>query len=264
MKKLFKKLFRFLPFRVRRMLFKAVMNTATPEECCLLGYYGHRGVWQHLKKLGFAPATIIDIGAHHGLWTKEIAGFFPGANHFLFEALPGKDKLIASNCDGISYTLFNVLLGAEERTAVPFHAMETGSSVFAETSLVERTVLELPMTTVDLVLRNQPIKGPVLLKLDVQGYELEVLAGARALLAQTDFVCMEVSLLQYNQGAPLIHEVLHQMNAFGFALFDILGKMRKSADSGLIQMDVLFIRKDHPISKRLNDFTKPYWVIADN
>ena len=65
------------------------------------------------------------------------------------------------------------------------------------------------------------LQGPLLLKLDVQGFELEVLRGSRIALDAAEFVLLEVSTLNYNRGAPLVAEVLDFMNQRGFVLFDI-------------------------------------------
>jgi FkbM family methyltransferase len=89
--------------------------------------------------------------------------------------------------------------------------METGSSVLAELTNVPREKIYLDMITLDQIAANHTELGQnILLKLDVQGYELEVLKGAEKVLQSTELVCMEVSLLNYNSGAPLMPEVIVQ------------------------------------------------------
>ena len=77
------------------------------------------------------------------------------------------------------------------------------------------------MTTLDSLLSEFNLQGPLLLKLDIQGFELEVLRGSRIALDFAEFVLLEVSTLNYNRGAPLVAEVLDFMNQRGFVLFDI-------------------------------------------
>jgi FkbM family methyltransferase len=90
------------------------------------------------------------------------------------------------------------LLGPEARADVPFYAMEAGSSVLPEDTGFDRKMLALRMTTLDEVVGASTLQGPVLLKVDVQGYELEVLRGGARTLALAEVVLLEVSLLEYN------------------------------------------------------------------
>jgi hypothetical protein len=82
-----------------------------------------------------------------------------------------------------------------------------------------------------------------LLKLDVQGFELEVLRGGRRTLELSEVVIMEVSLLPYNDGAPLFADVVAFMNEEGFVLFDFCGQLRRESDRVLFQTDVPFARR---------------------
>jgi len=71
------------------------------------------------------------------------------------------------------------------------------------------------MTTLDEAVTSDS-EGPVFLKLDVQGYELEVLRGGNNLLSKTEVVVLECSLIEYNTGAPLIADVISFMKDRGF------------------------------------------------
>src|SRR2546422_465251 len=101
---------------------------------------------------------------------------------------------------------------------------------------------------------GKSLPGRFFLKLDVQGYELEVLRGAERTLTATDVVLMEVSLLQYNAGAPLFAEVTAFMKAIGFVVYDICGQLRRAADEALFQADLLFVREDSTLRA-----SKQFW-----
>jgi FkbM family methyltransferase len=138
------------------------------------------------------------------------------------------------------------LLGRAPAGAVAFYETDdgaggTGSSVLPELSDVARQVVQLPMQTLDDVLREEGMGPPDLLKLDVQGYELEVLAGAGEALRETPLVLLEVSLVQYNAGSPLIHELLSWMNERGFRAREIFDISRLRTGE-LAQLDILFAR----------------------
>jgi hypothetical protein len=138
------------------------------------------------------------------------------------------------------------LLGAAAREHVTFYAMETGSSVMPEVTGVPRTPMALDMRTLDAVAAGA-IAGPLLLKLDVQGYELEVLRGASHTLRHTEVMVLELSLLEYNRGAPLMAEVLAEVNAMGYAIYDICGQHRRDESRVLLQMDAIFVRESSPL-----------------
>jgi hypothetical protein len=82
-----------------------------------------------------------------------------------------------------------------------------------------------------------------MLKLDVQGAELDVLRGAARTLAGIEVIVIELSLQEYNKGAPLIAEVMARLDALGFALFDMFGVSRTPAGV-LLQSDGIFLRRD--------------------
>ena len=90
------------------------------------------------------------------------------------------------------------MLGPELRDAVPFHFSGTGSSVLEELTTFEKSETTLAMHRLDDVDIGLP--GPLLLKLDVQGFELEVLNEVRN-TRRTEVILSEVSLLPYNKGA---------------------------------------------------------------
>ena len=119
----------------------------------------------------------------------------------------------------------------------------TGSSVLWENSNVPRRTIKLAMTTLDRIIEGQEFPPPQLIKLDVQGYELEVLKGGVRALASAEFVLLEVSVWQYNERSPLIDEVVAFMSGAGFATYDLFDINRRP-DGTLLQLDLLFIRKD--------------------
>jgi len=200
----------------------------------------------NLRKNGFIPRTIIDIGAHRGEWSKQVSRIFPKARLYLIEADPTQNSTlteVARELEG-STAYIQALVGADSATDVPYFLMGSGSSVLSEKTTFPRTRIALPMTTVDALLGAVDLTPAIFMKLDVQGYELEVLRGSSNTLRHVEVVLMEVSLLEYNEGAPLLAEVVLFMKSIRFVAFDICGGLRRQSDGALFQMDVIFVRED--------------------
>lgn len=210
--------------------------------------------FKNLRKNGFNPSVIIDCGAYEGEWTKEIKRIFPGSKILLIEALPEKEKYLAKikmEYSNVDYEI--ALLGARPAETVEFYKMNTGSSVFEEQSNVSRETISLPMKTLDQIVSARKINKISLLKLDVQGSEIEVLKGGLNTLRNSDMVLLECSFLQYNKGAPLFNEVLDFMSAQGFFVYDI-GSLFRWKGTALLQADIIFVREDSGLRQRFFNF----------
>jgi FkbM family methyltransferase len=223
-------------------------------------YHGNDLGWAlaTLRDLGFRPNAIVDVGAFVGEWSAAAHTVFPDAAVAMLEARPSQRAVLerASAALRTDTEVANAHLGAAPRDAVPFHVTEggSGSSVMGELSDVPRETIVLPLVTLDATiaaLRIAPkIRAPILLKLDVQGYEREVLLGGSATLAMAEVVVMELSTQRLNEGAPLAHEMVAFLAERGFQLFDVTGFWREKVTDVLLQADVVFVRSSSPMAHR--------------
>jgi len=214
-----------------------------------------------LKRLGFSPVKVVDVGAYKGEWTTQIRKIFPTAEILMIEAqhekLPELTRVakLAGGCVAIELAL----LGPVDGKSVSFSTMETGSSVFDERSDFPRQRIERTTRALGSVIEERyPSWDSIdLLKLDVQGYELEVLKGAEVWLPRTEMVLMEASLIPINEGCPLIGEVITFMTARGFQLLDICSQIRRT-DGSLWQTDLLFVNEKSRFVPRA-ELTRDNW-----
>lgn len=205
----------------------------------------HRNALIRLKSLGFAPAVIYDIGAYRGGWTKVAAEVFPDARFALFEA--NGDH--AAGLAACRHKYFIAALGASDGAARPFHVPRagdvTGASLYVEnTSHYARSnlqVREVATVRLDTLAMREKLPAPDLVKIDVQGAELEVLAGAAATLAGASALIVEVSLVDYNRGAPLIADVIAALDRDGLRCVDVC-EMHRTPANFVLQLDLLFAR----------------------
>lgn len=202
----------------------------------------------NLKANGFKPSYIIDVGAFEGEWTRMCHAIFQDANYLMFEAQESKvAKLSQLKSSKIDFCIG--LLGAESDMKSKFYVNETVSSALPESEKSNQNFIEIPMYTLDDQLNMRGIKKVDFIKLDVQGYELEVLKGATNSLSKAEVVLMEVSLIEINKGAPLIAEVMSFMNNKGFVCYDVCSIVRRPLDNALWQTDLIFVSKSSDLIK---------------
>lgn len=248
-----------LPQRCKSFLFRA--SFAVMDEAQQYDFRQRCGMasmeWslRNLARLGFQPEVILDVGAYEGEWTQLAGSVFPSARILMVEAQTGKEAQLAgiAAASGGRIASRIALLGSDAREAVDFYEMELGSSVLRERCNVPSRKVIRPMTTLDAVVRETGMERVDFLKLDVQGYELEVLSGGPQTLAQAEVVLLEVSLLEVIEGAPLMPRVLDYMKERGFAPYDVCTLMRRPLDRALCQVDMIFVREQ---SRLLADKSK--------
>lgn len=236
---------RILPDRVKNSILHMSFHLARAE----FEAYAHKYCFAPNMSLGlaamaargFAPKTILDAGAFEGNWSRIAKGIWPSSRLIMIE--PNRDKKgrlieVAAELDA---TLLCELLGAQDSQEVRFHIMESGSSIMAERSAVARTEETRHLRTLDSLLND--ITAPALLKIDAQGYELQILTGASKVLPAFEAVLLEVAIIEINEGAPLLHDVIAFMKSRGFVSYDILEIHRRPLDNALNQVDIIFIRE---------------------
>jgi FkbM family methyltransferase len=202
----------------------------------------HRNALLRLKALGFAPSTIYDIGAYRGGWTRLAGEVFPQAAFVLFEAN-------ADNAAHLSgHRHFTVALAAqdgEKPLFLPRAGDATGTSLYRENSahydtgnLMVRTVATARL---DTLVAGEQLPPADLIKIDVQGAELDVVAGAKTALSRCEALIIELSLAGYNKDAPLIGETLPAITQLGFRCVDIC-ELHRAPAGNVLQADFLFVK----------------------
>jgi len=207
------------------------------------------GFLENLGNSGFSPSAIVDIGANAGEWSRTAAAIFPSVPILMFDGDPDNEPNLYNTVReiGARCKYFLCLLGPDKKDAVTFYKLEsgtTGSSVLPELTSFRKDAITLSMDTLDNLTAEASLQSPLLMKLDVQGFELEVLKGAGRTLALSEVVILEVALLPYNDGGPLFADVVAFMGREGFLVFDFCGQFRRESDFALFQTDVAFVRRE--------------------
>lgn len=201
--------------------------------------------FMRLSELGYQQKEIIDVGAHKGDRSVVINKLYPQATIFRFEPIETYyNRLqILSEKFGNNSKAYNYLLSSKSYEVLKFYVNESVSLVLEEHYISSNVVVQDKTTSaLDEVICLTSTNA--LLKIDVQDFELEVLKGAKNIIKNIECIQMEISLIDINKNAPLIHEVLRVMNKeYGFVLYDITEMIRRPIDKALWQLDVIFLKK---------------------
>lgn len=193
-------------------------------------------------------SSVLDVGANKGQFAMFAQHRWPGARLICFEPLPGPRRRL-SDLLGIRAQIHPLALGDKDGEAeMHLASREDSSSLLAlgDTqkrlfSMNEERVVTVPVRRLDDVVKAGELKRPTLLKIDVQGFEFEVLKGATGLLDAVDEVYVECSFVELYVGQRLAAEVIEFLRGFGLfgaGRFNVC----RVGDTD-VQADLLFTRE---------------------
>lgn len=210
------------------------------------------GALQQIKKVGFTPTMVIDVGASIGTFTRQCYRIFPDSRYLLVEPLKENREYLDKVTKTISKAEYVLAAATAESGKVTLNVHEdfVGSSIYLEKEInLDGVPRSVPAITLDDICRNRGIPGPYLIKVDVQGAELNVLSGAREVLNKTEYLILEVSLFQFVKGGPQLYDIITFMKSYGFVIYDILGGHYRPLDGALAQVDMVFVKEDGKFRK---------------
>lgn len=197
------------------------------------------GFTKRLQYLKHPVRSVLDIGAYRGDFARLSQKLFPGASITCIEADERQDKYLQE-----FNTLF-CLLGSKNKKVnfytLPEDACTTGSSMYRENTIYYQRPIVIKKQCYKL--DDLDLEEFDLIKLDVQGAELDVLKGGEKYLERTKptYLLLETALQEYNQGAPLASELIAYLFECGYGLRDIIDLMYDD-NNQLLQVDFLFER----------------------
>lgn len=208
-----------------------------------------------LKENGYAPDTILDIGACYGDWTRSMQQIYSDANYYLFEAID-YDQLKQFEYDSKVKVCIAVLNDKIEYVNW-YQKKNTGDSIFREKTyhFKDCEIIRKQTVDIDTIVESSKLfenSKNIFIKIDCQGAEIPILKGAKSILSRTDFILLEVPFFgEYNEGVPSFLEHIIYMNSIGFVPFDIVDNHYINKFN--MQIDLLFINKQHSFNKKVNE-----------
>lgn len=209
------------------------------------------GVEHESVAFGHDFVTVIDVGAHNGQFALFASWRFPRAKLVCLEPLSAaRAKLSQVLANHHDLTIVGVAASGNDGMRRFRVSRSTASSSLLEMTATmplvfpgteQGAVIEVPTARLDATFPEAP-RRPCLLKVDVQGAELEVLKGAERLLEQVDEIYVECSFVEFYREQPLIDDVIVHLAARGFRLRGIHSLVRDT-HGRCLQADVLFARR---------------------
>lgn len=201
--------------------------------------------FEHIKSTGFTPVNIFDIGVATD--TNELYQHFPSAQYCFIEPLAEFEPSLQDLCNRFPGSVY--LLAAAGATDGELELQVSpdlgGTSKFAlvNAEIFDMATRTVPQVKIDTAWKTLELSGPSLLKVDVQGAELEVLRGAEECLTNFEIILLETGLTEVYVGQPIFHEYIAYMAERDYVVYDIIHA--GYGDTGLLcQIDLVFVKRN--------------------
>lgn len=205
---------------------------------------------EHQPILGGQLSTIVDIGSNRGQFSLA-ALTFTSAKIYAFEPIPfvaDVFKRVFANNSRV--TFFKIAIGPQSGK-MPMHisSRDDSSSLLPigqnQTTYFPGThemgCLEIDISPLFCLISPVDIKAPSMLKLDVQGFEIQALKGCESMLEHFNFIYCECSFIELYAGQKLAHEVIEWLALHQFYVSSI-HNISYGSGGQAIQADFLFKR----------------------
>lgn len=216
---------------------------------------GLKYFFSSLQGLGFAPKHILDVGANRGLWTREALKYFPAARYTLIEP---QDHLKSFVQDllarGSQFHWISAGLAGRSGSMPLSVASRDDSSTFVLTDRHGHSTGS-QLITVQVKTLNEIVSSagiPDLVKIDAEGFDLQVLAGASDLFGKTEVFLVEAAVCGNYDNS--VAEVLNFMSAGGYRLLDITDLNRSPKHGVLWLVELAFLRVGSPLLNAVTSY----------
>ncbi len=197
-------------------------------------------------------ATILDIGANVGQFAGMIRAIIPGAMIYSFEPLEECFRELNARAPSLNpMQCFQYALGTEDGVVTMHRNDFSASSSFLPLAQGHRdafpfaqrtTDIRIPVRSLDSIAPELTLKPPILMKADIQGYELKMLGGAPKTLSLVDVLILETSFVELYEGQPLFHDLYEHLQIRGFRYTGSLEQVHDPKSGAVLQGDLVFRR----------------------
>jgi FkbM family methyltransferase len=217
------------------------------------GYDLHRLKPDDLDTLRrYTFGSVLDIGGNEGQFARRIRHMYPRAAIHSFEPI------------GTVFEVLSQALGADERfqahrialgeTHGKVEIYANGTTDFSSMlpmnlacregfpTAADETLTQVEMMPLDEWAESQTLHGPILIKIDVQGYEDRVIRGGLETVKKAAVIITEVSFTPLYESQPLFHDMYLLLHSLGFELRAVVNNMYDESKINIVQADAIFER----------------------
>lgn len=198
---------------------------------------------QTLRRAGFRCTGAIDAGAYHGDWSREFWGVFPQVPVLMVEPQPAPQSQLRDLAASVPDSEVIAAALSDRAGSITFHLEESNSGIRVGDSFPAGEAISVPCTTLAAILDERGRFAPNLLKLDLQGHELQALLGAGDQLLRFEVIICELSLIPIG-GVPIFAVLNRFFEEQGYRLYDVLPQYDRPLDGALWQLDAFYVRLD--------------------
>lgn len=249
MKKIIKNIFKLVGFEIKKISHKKVEIGSDKRPFGRMDF-----LLEDMKFRGLNCKTILDVGANTTSWSRMAKKIFSSANFCLIEPqfeMKGKLEDFCKEFENSIYILAGAGAKKEILTLTVWDDL-AGSSLLPkpdENLKKEGKQRQIEIITIDDLIDSSKISVPELIKLDIQGFELEALKGAKKTFGITEVYILEVSLFSFTPDMPVFSDIVNFMLERDYVVYDFPGYMRRPFDGALGQCDICFVKREGLLRK---------------
>ncbi len=169
-----------------------------------------------------AIRTVFDVGANVGKKARHYRKLFPEARIYCFEPVPATFEKLnrwARQQQG-AVEAFNLALGSRSGdTQIHWNRVHSGGSTVLAPMAERRheyESLSVRMETLDSVARRLDVDDEIFVKIDVEGFDMEVIRGGPGLLARASAVIIEIALGDRPSEGPQFRDFVNELDRLGY------------------------------------------------
>ena len=201
-----------------------------------------------LAELGIK--TILDIGANEGQFAEKISAILPEASLICFEPLPEPFEKLKNKFAGKpGFSCLEIALGEREGRQKIFRNEYSPSSSILTMKSTHKEAFEfarkefseeISIRRLDSVAKQIKIEAPYLVKIDVQGYERQVIDGGIDIIRSASIIIIETSFVELYEKSPLFGNIYDKMTSLGFRYTGSFEQLPRPSDGKILQQDAIF------------------------
>lgn len=205
-------------------------------------------LFANLKAMGFIPKHIVDIGANHGTWTREVLDHFPEAYYTLVEPQYWMKDSLQDILDTNSKVQFYPFGAGEKEGSFQFTIVDRDDSCSFRYTQEEAKAggfeqIETPVVTLNGLLADSKLPMPDIIKIDAEGLDIEVLKGASDFFGKTEIFMVEAGVVNKSFDNSFL-KLINFMDENNYRLFDITDINRPFEPQVLWLVELVFVKKN--------------------